>query len=74
MLYDNPIRAAENSRQGKAISDRRFSVIVGNKKVQAQVIWSKGDYHLTYAGLMNTEIRFSNVRDFVDKVKKWRPM
>ena len=72
--FSSPIRAAENSRQGKAMSRYRYPMEVNGKKVLAQIIYHKGDYFMTYAGLPNTMIRFSKPNGFLDRCREWRPM
>ena len=72
--YENPVRAAEESRQGKAMSRYRYDMIVDGRKVQAQIIYHRGQYYMTYAGLPNTMIRFSNPKPFLDRCREWKPM
>ena len=56
------------------MSEKRFTVIVDGKRRLAQVIYHKGQYSVTYAGLINTAVRFADVREMVDQVRKWRPL
>lgn len=72
--YESPIRAAEESRTGRAASRMRYPVIYQGKKVLAQIIYSKGDYKLTFAGLPGTEVRWVPTHAIIDRIKDWRPM
>ncbi len=73
--FSSPIRAAEESRQGKAMSRYRYPLQINGKKVLAQIIYHKGEYLVTYAGLPNTAIRFEKPSSgMLDNIREWRPM
>lgn len=73
VYYTNPQRAAEESRWGKALSDR-VRVDVKGRSVLAQIVYSRGDYQLTYAGLKSVPIRGTEYFSIVDSVKRWKPL
>ena len=73
VYYTNPQRAAEESRWGKALSDR-VRVNVKGHSVLAQIVYFRGDYQLTYAGLKNVPIRGTEYFSIVDSVKRWKPL
>lgn len=56
------------------MSRYRYKTEVDGKKVLAQIIYHKGDYYMTYAGLPNTMIRFSKPNSFLEQCREWRPM
>lgn len=72
--YDNPQRAAEESRTGRALSKERFSVVYEGRKVMAQLLYEKGDYRLTFAGLPLTSVRGTPYFQLIDRCREWRPM
>ena len=72
--YTSPVRAAEESRQGKAMSRHRYTIIVDGKRVEGQIVYHKGSYCMTYAGLPNTPIRHVKPDPYLDKCREWRPM
>lgn len=72
--YDSPIRAAEASRTHRAVSRDKYSVIWNSKKVMAQILYEKGDFRLTFAGLPLTSVRFTEYFHLIDKCKAWRPL
>ncbi len=74
MYYESPIRAAENSRTHRALSKDRYPVVWNNKKVMAQILYEKGGYRLTFAGLPLTSIRFTEYFHLIDACKAWRPL
>lgn len=74
VYYDSPIRAAENSRTHRALSKDRYPVIYKDKKVMAQILYEKGDYRLTFAGLPLTSVRFTDFFHLIDKCKAWRSL
>lgn len=71
--FDSAIRAAEESRTHRATS-QRVRVIYKGKPVLGQIIYEKGDYRLTFAGLMLTSIKDTPYKDLIDKVKEWYPV
>ena len=71
--FDSAIRAAEESRTHRAAS-QRVRVIYKGKPVLGQIIYEKGDYRLTFAGLMLTSIKDTPYKDLIDKVKEWYPV
>lgn len=71
--FDSAIRAAEESRTHRAAS-QRVRVIYKGKPVLGQIIYEKGDYRLTFAGLMLTSIKDTPYKDLIDKVKGWYPV
>lgn len=75
-IYDDPRRAAEESRWGKAIGLNRIKVDLRyDKSVTASVMFSKTKgYYLVYAGLTTERIQHTDARPYVDKVKNWRPV
>ena len=72
--FNNPIRAAENSRTHRAMSRDRFNVEYEGKKVVAQVIYEKGDYRLTFAGMILTSVRGTPYLHLVDRGRDWKPL
>ncbi len=75
-IYDDPRRAAEESRWGKAIGLNRIKIeLRDDKNVTASVMFSKSKgYYLVYAGLTTERIQHIDARPYVDKVKQWRPV
>lgn len=74
--YTNPQRAAEESRQGKAVSDR-VRLTIGGHAVLGQIVYSRGDYSFTYAGLKTVPIRELDKRyitSCIDNIRKWKPL
>lgn len=71
--FDSAIRAAEESRTHRAAS-QRVRVIYKGKPVLGQIIYEKGDYRLTFAGLMLTSIKDTPYKDLIDKIKEWYPV
>ena len=71
--FDSAIRAAEESRTHRAAS-QRVRVIYKGKPVLGQIIYEKGDYRLTFAGLMLTSIKDTPYKDVIDKVNEWYPV
>ena len=71
--FDSAIRAAEESRTHRAAS-QRVRVIYKGKPVLGQIIYEKGDYRITIAGLMLTSIKDTPYKDLIDKVKEWYPV
>ena len=71
--FDSALRAAEESRTHRAAS-QRVRVIYKGKPVLGQIIYEKGDYRLTFAGLMLTSIKDTPYKDLIDKVKEWYPV
>ena len=71
--FDSAIRAAEESRTHRAKS-QRFNIIYKGKPVVGQIIYEKGDYKLTFAGLILTSIRDTPYKHLIDKVKEWSPV
>ena len=73
--YSSPIRAAENSRQGKAMSRYRVNLIINGKKILGNIIYHRGEYLVTWAGMPNTAIRFEKPSTaMIDSIREWRPM
>lgn len=72
--YTNPRRAAEESRHSKAISDRVSIIDSRGKRVLAQVIYEKGDYYLSYAGVKSLKVRDVEYFSIIDKTARWRPL
>lgn len=72
--YSNPQRAAEESRHGKAITDRVPIIDSRGKRCLAQVIYEKGDYYLSYAGVKSLKVRDVEYFSIIDKTKRWRPL
>lgn len=75
-VYEDPRRAAEESRYGKAIGLNRIKIeLRDDKSVTASVMFSKTKgYYLVYAGLTTEKIQHIDARPYVDKVKRWRPV
>lgn len=71
--YSSAIRAAEESRTHRAAS-KRVRVLYKGKPVLAQILYEKGDYRLTFAGLMLTTIKDTPYYSLIDKVKEWYPV
>lgn len=74
IYYDSPIRAAEMSRTHRAMSRDRYSVIYEGRKVMANLLYEKGDYRLTFAGLPLTTVRGTEYFHLVDRCRSWRPL
>ena len=75
-VYEDPRRAAEESRYGKAIGLNRIKIeLRDDKSVTASVMFSRTKgYYLVYAGLTTEKIQHIDARPYVDKVKNWRPV
>ena len=57
------------------MSRHRISLSVNGKKVMANVVYHRGEYLITYAGLPNTAIRFQKpASSLIDNIREWRPM
>lgn len=74
MYYDNPRRAAEESKLNKAMSDRVSVIDNRGHIVLAQIVFEKGKYYLSYAGIKSLKIRDVEYHSLIDKVTKWRPL
>lgn len=73
-FYESAIRAAEESRTHRAKSRYRVRVLHRGKPVLAQILYEKGDYKLTFAGLMLTKVEGTPYFDIIDRVKEWVPV
>lgn len=72
--YSSPQRAAEESRHGKAITDRISITDSHGKRVLGQVVYEKGDYYLSYAGVRSLKIRDVEYHSIIDNTARWRPL
>lgn len=72
--YSSPQRAAEESRHGKAISDRVSVTDSRGKRVLAQLVYEKGDYYLSYAGAKSLKLRDVEYFSIIDRTTRWRPL
>lgn len=74
--YTNPQRAAEESKHNKAISSQ-VRLTVDGHVVLGQVVYNRGDFAFTYAGLKTVPIRNLDrgyVTSIIDNVHKWKPL
>lgn len=72
--YDKPERAAEMSRTHRALSKERFKVDYHGRQVLGQILYERGDYRLTFAGLVLTTVRDTPYFHLVDKCTRWKAL
>ena len=76
-IYENAVRAAEESNTHVAISENSYRWIYRDRPVKVRIVYKRGDYELRFAGSLGIRVPDANadrlaLMSLISRCRKWR--